>query len=223
MNIREFKKIISPILKASPDLAFSRGSVFVTPIRHTLRAISFHPTSWPTGFQLTVTTGTICGRTGKYPLGFGGVKAYWPKHNYWESDEPDFLESLFEAIEVECLPKLRAADNFEKLQALHEWYHDPTDAHFQSSMAFFHLMAGRFEEVDEILTERTAFVQREFLVKFIPEVAEKKPHTCARLSKKRKREILQHLHEREATAIRNFRLEKYWEPSPFPAEEQGVV
>jgi hypothetical protein len=222
-NIREFKKFIDPILKADPDLAFSRGSIFVTPIRHVLRAIAFHPTSWRTGMIVGVEIRLMCSQRGDHPLGFLFVNEYWPRQNYWESNRRGFLRSLHEAINVECLPRLKAAATFEQGQALFEAYYDSTNAHYDSQMAYFHLLAGRFDRIDAILATETGFVQRELLSDFIPEVESRKPDICARLSKKRKREILQYLHEREAQAIRNFKLEKYWRPRPFPAEEYGLV
>ena len=44
-----------------------------------------------------------------------------------------------------------------------------------------------------------------------------------RLNSDEKRTIIAMLHEQEARSIRNYKLEKYWEPSPFPAEEKGLV
>jgi hypothetical protein len=43
------------------------------------------------------------------------------------------------------------------------------------------------------------------------------------MDQKYKQEIFDLMHAQEALAIRNYKLEKYWQPSPFPADERGLV
>jgi hypothetical protein len=40
------------------------------------------------------------------------------------------------------------------------------------------------------------------------------------LAPRDKSAILRLMHEREAQAVRNMKLERYWQPTPFPAEER---
>lgn len=44
-----------------------------------------------------------------------------------------------------------------------------------------------------------------------------------RLTTGEKRQVFASLHRQEERAIRAFKLERYWQPTPFPAEERGLA
>lgn len=156
-------------------------------------------------------------------IGWVWTRGYWPRQNYWESDKLGFLESLHTAILVECLPPLKAAATFAQSRALFRKRFNPEYHVYHNMMLYFHLLDGQFAAVDKILNHKEGWSQRNMLRKVMPEISADIIGGCARLSRKKRKRIFEYLRQREAGTIRNFRLEKYWRPTPFPAEEKGLA
>ncbi len=97
------------------------------------------------------------------------------------------------------------------------------EPHFLNKKLFFDLICGDFVALDETFESENRFIPRRFIEGYMPEIASDLCNGFLRLPAIRKREAFAYLHEREAQTIRNLKLEKYWQPSPFPAEEQGLI
>jgi hypothetical protein len=225
-NAREFKKFIKPLLNDDGRLAFSRNFIVVAPIRHVLLAIPFHPTSKKTGFHVTTEIEPVFESDGKRSLNCLFTRSgYWPKQNYWISDaEPDFPRSLHEAILEEVLPVLKGLDSVRAIrECFVDRYASGQTWGYWRSLACLDLMLGEFDRVRENVVAPLGRPVQDWLRKVFGDVGGRLIDRGGAIAFEDKRALMAQMHEREAQAIRNFRLEKYWQPTPFPAEEQGLV
>jgi hypothetical protein len=91
------------------------------------------------------------------------------------------------------------------------------------SLACFDLMLGEFDRVRANVVAPLGRPVQEWLRKIFGDIGSRLIEKGAAITLDDKRTLMAQMHEREAQAIRNFKLEKYWQPSPFPAEEYGLV
>lgn len=128
----------------------------------------------------------------------------------WDVDVPELAEKLADAIEQEALPTLRSIvtiDDFVRFAngawvEDHKPYVDVALGDFkaaQSMCDFFTGLDGHYG----IRQEESQYVVREL---------------CPRIAANDRRGLAELLHAYEAESVKQLKLEKLWEPTPFPIE-----
>jgi len=220
-----FRRLVKPLLERQPRLVHVGSAVYVTPIRHVLRAIPVEATARGTGFTVS---------TELEPTAAGNERGYWgsmrhksgyvPKRNFWLWNDASLPESVLQAIEDEALPVLLPLDDLETArQGFVDNYAEDQGA-YDWVLAWFHLCCGDFEPAHALWskTKGRGVIGEVLETKFGP-LAPMLVARGDRLTADEKRQVFASLHQQEERAIRAFKLEKYWRPSPFPAEERGLV
>lgn len=221
----EFKKYVRPLLDAGHPLAFGRGALFVVPVGHVFLALAFHATSWKTGFKVTAEIRPVFAENRLPYLGFLFVQhAYWPKHNYWLSDKTEnFPAPLLEAIAGEVLPVFRSLVTVEACRECFVDRYQANTTGYWDCLVGFDLMLGEFSVAAKRLATRPGDLAVPYYRECFGSLLDELMLSGDAMDRGQKQKLFDRMHEQEAVAIRNFKLEKHWQPSPFPAEEKGLV
>lgn len=201
----QVKRLVQPLLQRNPDLALVGHLVFIKPVHHILRGI-------------------LIGRSfaAKYFVpNWSAIFLFQPNAHFhlflgtrmlgdWDFGVPGVSEKLADAIEQEALPALRSIvtiDDFVRFSH-GRWVEDEKpyvdvargelDA-AQSMCDFFASLNGRFgirhEEFGHVVD-----------------------NLCPLIAANDRRTLAQLLHKYEAESVKGLKLEKFWEPTPFPIE-----
>jgi hypothetical protein len=218
----QIRKLLKPLLARHPDLFMVGRDIFVRPIRHISRAIILDRTSDPTRFAPTYHVSMTC----------HWIMIQWhrqlkhapPGSVIWRWNHPDMPESLFTAIEDQALPALRAASTFADVEAFaaqNPWGY-PLDAYHEPAMLFY-AASG-----DKVRAQAKAHLLRNAWKTVDPKASPGIQHQIALLRAIRDgiaaddwQGVAHALHELERAVMAYWKLEPYWEPSPFPLEVEG--
>jgi len=204
----QVKRLVRPLLQRNPDLALVGRWVVVKPVHHVLRAISIGRSSDPKSFVPTCAANFLFQPNARLHF-FWGTRI----EGGWDVDVPELAEKLADAIEREALPSLRsitAIDDFVRFAhgawpEDHKPYVDVALGDFKAAQSMCDFFAGlnghygiRQEECENVVRE-----------------------LCPRIAANDRRGLAQLLHAYEAASVKQLKLEKYWEPTPFPIELQS--
>lgn len=201
----QVKELVRPLLQRNSDLTLVGRWVVVKPIHHILRGISIGRRQDPKSFMPTWAANFLFQPNARFHF-FWGTDV----HGAWNVDVVDVAEKLADAIEREALPKLRSITTIGDFVGFahgawpedHKPYVDAALGDFdaaQSMCDFFASLDGQYgirqEECEHVVNE------------ICPLIAANDRPALARL-----------LHKHEAESVKSLKLEKLWEPTPFPIE-----
>jgi hypothetical protein len=205
----DVKKAIGHLVRRRKDLVYVRGHFLLIPIKHITRAVWIR-TSWLSreafyvhwGLDLTFRPNAYWG----WPYGEEVSRGAG-----WDVSAPGIAERVWDLMEAEALPPLH---RIETLDDLDRFVKERRSADTESTLLLA-AARGDFDYCDQYLDARLArpsdFKERK-----------ERERTLAPLISARDRGgIARLLHEWEAFRIKALKLEKYWQPSPFPVESEG--
>jgi hypothetical protein len=202
----QVKHVVGPLLKRNPDLALVGRLVVIKPVHHILRGISIDRRSFNSRLFVPTWAANFLFQPNAFFHYFWGKRV----HGAWNIDVPDLAENLADAIERDALPILRSIvtiDDFVRF-ANGAWaednkpYVDVALGDFKAAQSicdFFASLNGRYG----IRQEEIEYVVRDL---------------CPRIATNDRRGLAQVLHAYEAASVKQLKLEKLWEPTPFPIE-----
>jgi hypothetical protein len=204
-TVAQVKQLVGPLLQRNPDLVLVRRWVIVKPVHHILRGISIGRSLDPKSFVPTWAANFLFQPDARFHF-FWGTRML----GVWNVDVHDLPEKLADAIEREALPTLRSIvtiDDFVRFAhgawlEDHKPYVDAALGDFDAAQSMCDFFAGlnghygiRQEECEHVVRELCPLIE-----------ANDRP-ALARL-----------LHKHESESVKSLKLEKFWEPTPFPIE-----
>jgi hypothetical protein len=144
----------------------------------------------------------------------------------WLMSDPDYPDALRKAIENEMLPKIMKYTTWKKaldFETRSDIFGEKSDVRI---LLPYFLAQGEFSRAKNCLGDVIESYRQTALKDFnnnYPGLGDRLAEQGDKLSIDDKRALIAILHEREAAAICALKLEKYWQPTPFPAEEQRLV
>jgi hypothetical protein len=218
----QIKKLIKPVIEGHSDLGFADGWIILKPVNHVARGISLDRTGQATRFKPKWSVTHLFDQVPVFPLTLGG-ELYNRQFKLWIWNQPGLQEQLCGAIETEVLPLLREMDTLQKYVTFVEQHQDYGWNKRPLRRILVEIAMGNFDEARSIC--------RDVISKFTPETfpgdAEDKAHfaelkkLCALLADDDRKGLAKMLHAWEAQTVKNLKLEKLWQPTPFPFELQA--
>lgn len=232
---RELKKLLQPLVKRRPDLAYAERMVFFTPLAHYLRGAIFISGSYGQYFTVVSFVDQLFngGWAPFYNEVYGPIdKAY--RHRFDESwtDDPERASvDISDLVERHALPPVEHIDTPEEYD---RWvrYMPP-----EGSTAWFMgyvLRACIRGDFDGAADWAEKYLDKSFLwaMGFYRENLIDAPDEylrfhgtsdmrliyLSRLLKKDRGAIIPLIHEWEALKVQRLKLGKHWKPTPFPCE-----
>jgi hypothetical protein len=207
-TIAQVKQLVKPLLQRNSDLGLVGRWVIVKPVHHILRGVSIDRRQDPKSFVPTWAANFLFQPNARFHF-FWGTDV----HGTWNVGVADVAEKLADAIEREALPTLRSMITVDDFATFakgawpedHKPYVDAALGHFdaaQSMCGYFATLNGHYgirqEECEHVVNE------------LCPLVTSGDRPAIARL-----------LHRHEEQSVRRLKLDKLWQPTPFPIEAES--
>jgi hypothetical protein len=216
----QIKKFVQPVLERNTDLVLEGQWLHLKPIEHILRTILFDRTGAANCFcprlavMILFEPGTIIDI--KYGEMFSGPQGYaW----YW--DDPGMPSNLLNVIECYALPFLRSIETIDDFVE----YTSFPDRFRNAELPAFPYLTVPIDVArgDLQAARRTCDIWRDRL----PRLNSADPTVvnlntlCPLLAANDVPALIRQLHMWEEHTVRQLKLEKIWERTPFPIELKG--
>jgi hypothetical protein len=204
-TVAQVRQVVRPLLQRNPDLALVNRWIVIKPVHHILRGISIGRSLDPKSFVPTWAANFLFQPNARFHF-FWGTRM----HGAWDIGVPDLAENLADAIEREALPTLRSIVTIKDFVRFangawvedHKPYVDAALGDFEAAQSMCDFFAGlngsfgiRHEEIEQV-------------VRWL----------CPLIATGDRRSLAQLLHTYEADSVKKLKLDKLWEPTPFPIE-----
>jgi hypothetical protein len=222
---RELKKLLQPLLKRRPDLAFVGRVLFFVPITHYLRGVGFtisrfHSASSAVSFAHQLYNGKDIP-----DFGFSHGYTYLMSLD-WEQDLTQTSNSLCEAMEKNALPPVQGIVDYVEHQKLPPYLClFPDQELADSPKGSFTVALGECSVADfDAAEKRLSDILRPDPLDAVIEVSRYSGYLRGRMAyllatlREDRTKVLPLLHDWEAHAVKGMKLTRYWKPTPFPGE-----
>lgn len=217
-TVAQVKQVVQPLLRRNPDLALVGRCVLIKPVRHILRGINLMRSIAPNLFIPAWAVIFVFEPS-------DGLSLNWGKRIYkvtWDVTNPDLPEKMCEAIEEQALPLLRPIKTIDDFVgfATKERFRDTYLDLYEHRKIFVDIARGNFDSARSICDYMaTEHAKRRYLpLKMDEEYDRITKELCPLIAKNDRAGLARLLHKYEEGSIRAMKLEKYWEPTPFPIE-----
>jgi hypothetical protein len=217
-TIAQVKEVVQPLLQHNPDLVVVGRRVFIKPIQHILRGISLGRSLDPKMF--------IPAWAVVFPFEpRDSLSLNWGERIYkvhWDVTDPELPIHLREAVEEQALPRLR------RIKTIEDFVRFATKRRFpltyldlyEHHKIFVDIARGDLESARLICEYMATDIakQRYLPMKMDEEYDRITKELCPLIARNDRAALARLLHKYEEGTIRKMKLEKYWEPTPFPIE-----
>lgn len=213
----EVKRLIKPLLMRNSDLALVGRLLVVKPVHHILRGVFFDG-SWDKNlFRPYWGVSYLFGPDSSFGPTWG-ERIYRKIERSWLLSDPDIGEIVCEAIERDALPIIQEIESTEAFAAFASKERFPYTAlnGYPYRRVLVDIALGNFDAARTIcegLAERRKksnwlAEEYDFVIETLwPPIVAGDRKALARM-----------LHQWEAQAIKRLKLDRLWEPTPFPLE-----
>ena len=217
-TVAQVKQAVQPLLQRNPDLVLVGRRVFIKPVRHILRGISLMRSINPSLFIPAWAVVFLFEPRDGFSLNWG-ERIYKVT---WDVTNPDLPAKMCEAIEEQALPLLRpieSIDDFVGFATEERFCHTHLDL-YEHRKIFVDIARGDLDSAQSICEYMaTDHAKRKYLpLKMDEEYNRITKELCPLIAKRDRAGLARLLHKYEEGSVRAMKLEKYWEPTPFPIE-----
>jgi len=195
----DIKRYLKPLLELRSDLVVVGRRLLIRPVRHLLRGAFFDRTSDKYRFSITGYVQPLYG----HPNSLGCDTSF--DHAPSETWQPHFVPQLFDSLATDIFPRwgpVTTLDGFATaLIAKSGIYGTPI-----MCLA----LAGEWDRAAELVERSERELERETHKAEIKELWDQLTTDIDA--------VCADLHKREAATVKALKLERIWEPSPFPVE-----
>lgn len=219
-TVAQVRQVAQPLLKRNPDLVLVGRLVVIKPVHHILHGVyidrsidrlTFVPT-WSVIFMFEP----------RKDFGYRwGARVCGPSGG-WNITDPDLPALMCEAIESEALPPMRSIktlDDFVRFTSKERFPDTYLDL-YEMSKVFVDVARGDLKVARSICEYMaTDEAQRRYLPDMQERYDRVTKELCPLIAANDRPGLAQLLHSYEAQSVKNLKLEKFWEPTPFPIEQ----
>jgi len=219
-SAQQIKKALQPLLRRNPDLALLHRFVVIKPVHHIQRGIYFKSGSGDRFDPFWTVNVLFAPRLGSFGLTWAREVYASPLRSGFHSYHSDVSEILCEQIERVALPLLRQVqtiDDFVAFNTAERFPMQQLDA-FPAVKIFVDIARGDIEAALKIWEskKRSSGFASDWPKTY--ELITKTLHPM--LVANDRAGLAQCLGDFELTEVKERKLEKFWEPTPFPLELQ---
>lgn len=216
----QMKALAKPLLARNPDLVMIGRVVFIAPIRHVARFICLDNTSGTDGFNPRAGALHLFEHRFSFDLTHTRLMGS-PGKGLWLLTQPGIQSRFIDACENVVLPWLRAMESIADFAAFSGNANFPDDSMdmFALRQISIDVSLGNFEAA----RATCAALASGKSPWCIPDFEEKRrrilTELCPPLQREYRPALAAVLQRWEAHSVKALKLEKHWEPTPFPIEE----
>jgi hypothetical protein len=217
-TVAHVKQVVQPLLQRNPDLVLVKRRVFIKPIRHILRGVTLMRSIDPSLFIPAWAVVFLFEPTSSFSLNWG-QRIYKVT---WDVANPDLPAKMCEAIEEQALPLLRPIETIDDFVgfATEKRFRDTYLDLYEHRKIFVDIACGNLDSAQSICEYMaTDHAKSKYLpMKMDEEYNRITKELCPLVAKRDRAGLARLLHKYEEGSVRAMKLEKYWEPTPFPIE-----
>jgi hypothetical protein len=217
-TVAQVRKVVRPLLERNSDLALVGRLIVIKPVHHLLFGLYVARTPNPLMFEPTWSVFVLSDVLKDF--GFLWGERVRGRQGYWLTTDADVSSVMCEAIEQEALAPMRSIKTFDDFIELTSRLRNPRRhldlfpiARLTVDIARGDLTAA--EAVCEFLKTKKGkshyVYQEERYRRAVQEL-------CPLVAANDRAGLAKLLHRYEAQSVKNLKIEKYWEPTPFPIE-----
>jgi hypothetical protein len=217
-TVAHVKQVVQPLLHRNPDLVLVGRDIFVRPISHILRGVTLMRSIDPKLFIPAWAVVFLFEPRDSLSLNWG-QRIYKVT---WDVTNPDLPAKMCEAIEEQALPLLRpieTIDDFVRF-ATKKRFRDTYLDLYEHRKIYVDIARGDLDSARSICEYMaTDHAKNRYLpLKMDEEYNRITKELCPLIAKNDRAGLARLLHKYEEGSVRIMKLEKYWEPTPFPIE-----
>jgi len=220
---KQLEQLVKPLLKEDPSLLLRGRFLMLTPIQHHVCSLLIDRSSTPEEFVVEVRPKFLALAGNKGPFRMAWPSFFWPYDRFWRVDEPEYPLNRRMQLKYSLIPELKELHPFFRFRNYSRTYFDERMSGFLQQEMLLSIAHGEFNDAAEWMAKDWRHEPRKLINSYIEGLGDRLADKGGGISMEDKRALVAILHESESTAIHAMKLEKYWQPSPFPAEEQGLV
>jgi hypothetical protein len=220
-TIAQLKRAVRPLIDRNPDLALVGRMVVVRPIHHILRGIVFARGIYAEQFRPIWAVIFLFEPSDSLSSNWG--ESVYDRRGTWKiADHDDLPTEMCKAIEEQALPLLRpikTIDDFVGFATKERFRHTHLDL-YEHRKIFVDIARGDLDSAHSICEYMaTDSAKKRYLpMKMDEEYDRITKELCPLIAKNDRVGLARLLHKYEEGSARAMKLEKYWEPTPFPIE-----
>ncbi len=245
-NQRDIRLLCKPLVDSRSDVICVNRYLLFVPLRSIFTSLYFARSAYRDDLDPTIMVRPLCcmqpdfPHIAAFPFMRPGAKTWRQaigeeyvfnkelldriKPEPWLMGDPDYPDALREAIATEMLPQIASLANWQSALELDTRRYRPGDYHYERISLPYLIALGEFANAKALFdNEDPRRPLRKDFDQISSGLGDRLAEQGDKLSIDDKRALIAILHERERAAIHAMKLEKYWQPTPFPAEEQGLV
>lgn len=217
-TVSQVKQAVQPLLQRNPDLALVGRLVIIKPVHHVLRCVYIDRSL--DLLSLVPTSSVLLLSDLKKDFGYiwgGRVRG---KTGNWKIIDPDLPEAMCEAIEHEALAPMRSIktiDDFISFTAKERFPTHHLDL-YPATRLIADIARGDLTAAKAIckyLKTKEGKAEYFYLQEKYDRVMQE---FCPFVVTEDRAGLAKLLHSYEAQSVKNLKIEKYWESTPFPLE-----
>lgn len=223
-TIAQVKQMVQPLLQRNSDLALVGRLVVIKPVHHILRGVSISRSLDPNLFVPKWAVIVLFKPRERFMFNWGeGNYRVRPERQVWNINDPQASISMCQEIERVALPLLRP------IQGIDDFVGFTTKENFDWMALDYYRDWKLFVDV----ARGDLQAARDACAFFATNDANDSPDTrerydsitktlCPLLAANDRSGLAGFLRDCEAYSVKKMKLEKFWEPTPFPLELQQV-
>lgn len=237
----EIRRLVKPIAATRSDIIYVNRYLLCVPVRNVFAALLFERSSDKFLLNPLTTCYALCTLdlwpgSGEFPFFRPGTRTWGDVYGYdypymrdrlheirpenWLTTDPDYPDAARVAIEAEMLPTVIGLNDFETAESFRVSPERPLGDPIRAATPF-RLANGDFDWMKANIGQAWNRARRLPSVRwYCGDLAERVLDHGNDITSAERRSIFARMHEREAEAVRKMKLEEYWIPTPFPAEER---
>jgi hypothetical protein len=221
-TIRQVKQAMQPLLQRNPDLELVGRFVVIKPVHHILRGIHIDRSLVQWLLVPTWTVNFLFGPSAPFDR-IWGASVYPSRKGLWLGDDPTMYGALCDQIERDVLPLLRQVQTIDDFATFNskERFRGQEIEGFPHLKLYVDIARGDFDaalKTSEVMKNTGRYSRS------VPNVFDEITKTLHPMLVANDRAGLARiLREWEQGQVKGRKLEKFWEPTPFPFESQTVA
>ena len=220
-TVAQVRQVVRPLLERNSDLALVGRLIVIKPVHHLLFGVFVDRSLDPLDFGPTWSVILLSDL--RKSFGFLWGERVRGRHGIWKTTDPDLSSAMCEAIEQEALAPMRSIKTFDDFIELTSRLRNPRRhldlfpiARLTVDIARGDLVAA--EAICKYLKTKEGkseyVYQEERYARAVQEL-------CPRVATNDRAGLANLMHSYEAQSVKNLKIEKFWERTPFPIEMQS--
>jgi hypothetical protein len=218
-TVAQVKQVLQPLLQRNSDLALVGRLVVIKPVHHILRGIYIDRMSNPVIFRPIWAVVFLFEPRQTFSFNWG--ERVYRRPGSWDVGDPDTPVAMAEAIEQQALPLLRPVQSIDNFIAFtsKDHFRDTYLDLYPDRRIFVDVARG---DLEAARTSCAYFATDRAKRWYLPQMQEEYDRItkmlCPLVAANDRPGLARLLHDFEAGSAKDMKLNKVWEPTPFPIE-----